>query len=83
MDEQPVRQAFRDQARWCESLGSPFTANLMRVLEPLIDRGTQLGEIVLDWPGVPDARGDALPLCLAGALQTLVLAGHAPALAAH
>lgn len=82
MNEEAVRRAFHDQAMWCDSLGSPFTAQLMRAVEPILDRSTELGRTCCDWPGNPDARNDSVPLRLAGALQALVLAGQVPDLAA-
>jgi hypothetical protein len=82
MQEDRVRQAFRDQALWCERLGSPFTAQLLMTIEPLLDRATQTGRAILEWAGPPDARGDAVPLRVAGGLHALVRAGHLPNLAA-
>ena len=81
-DESRVRRAFADQARWCESGGSPFTARLMRVLEAGLDRTSRTGRAILDWRGVPDASGDAVPLRLAGGLHALARRGEHPALAA-
>lgn len=82
MNESVVRQAFLDQARWCDGLGSPFTACLMRVIESLLDRECEVGRRILEWQGNPSASHDSVPLRLAGALQALALGGHAPALAA-
>ena len=76
-----MRRAFAEQARGCERLGSPFTARLMRVLERGLDRSTRTGRAVLDWQGVADAGGDAVPLRLAGALNALARSGTRPALA--
>ena len=78
--EAVVRKAFADQASWCERLGSPFTARLMRVLERVLDRSTGTGRVVLGWEGVVDAGGDAVPLRLAGALHALARGGTRPAL---
>ena len=75
-----VRQAFVDQARWCALLGSPFTARLMRSLERVLDRSTLTGRAVLDWEGVVDAKGDAVPLRVAGALHALARGGARSAL---
>lgn len=79
--EAAVRAAFAQQAVWCERLGSPFTARLCATLAERLDRNTAIGTRVLDWPGVPDSGADALPLRLAGGLNALVRAGHAPGLA--
>ena len=80
--EARVRRAFADQARWCDALGSPFTARLMRVLGADLDRATRTGRTILDWPGAPDALGDAVPLRLAAGLHALARRGAHPALVA-
>lgn len=80
--EDQVRNAFADQATWCDRLGSPFTARLMVVLGAALDRDTRTGRAVLDWTGRPDALGDSVPLRLAGALHALVRAGRDAGLAA-
>lgn len=82
MNEELVRQAFRQQAVWCRNLGSPFTATLLDQLADRLDPAFPLARRILEWPGIPDARHDALPLRLAGALHALVRQGAAPALAA-
>lgn len=83
MPEHAVRRAFADQVVACERLGSPFTSRLCAVLGERLDRSTPVGRAVLDWPGtVPGARGDAVPLRLAGALHALVRRSAAPGLAA-
>lgn len=81
-DEATVRRAFADQAVWCDKLGSPLTARLMRALQGRLDRSTATGTRILDWPGAPDAKGDAVPLRLAGALHAMVRRGMLPDLAA-
>ncbi|WP_439578101.1 DUF2332 domain-containing protein [Elioraea sp.] len=81
MSEEAVRRAFAEQAAWCERLGSPFTSRLCAVIGVRIDRSSAVGRDVLDWPGeMPNARGDALPLRLAGALHALVRRNAAPGL---
>jgi hypothetical protein len=77
-----VRVAFRDQAHWCDQLGSPFTAMLMRVLAECIDDRTATGRTLLEWPGEVDAKGAAIPLRLAGGLHALARSGRAIALTA-
>jgi len=74
-----VREGFREQARWCERLGSPFTARLCTVLAETLDPDTALGTRLLAWPGDPMA--DALALRLCGGLHALVRAGRVPSLA--
>jgi len=69
-----VQVAFAKQVAWCEQLGSPLTARVLRAV------ATDLPAPVRDWAGDPVA--DALPLRVAGALHALVLSGHDPQLAA-
>lgn len=81
-DETAVREAFRQQARWCRELGSPFTALLMDQAAAGLDRSTAVGARLLDWRGQPGSLFGALPLRLAGALHGLVRLGRVPELAA-
>jgi hypothetical protein len=67
--------AFTLQALWCDRLGSPFTATLLRTLL----RSSALPAVIGDWPG--DPTSDLLALRVAGALHALVLSRSAPALA--
>jgi hypothetical protein len=82
MCEEAARAAFASQAEWCERLGSPFTARLVKLLGERLDRTTAVGARILDWPGDPAPQADGVPLRLTGALHTLVRRGGAPALAA-
>ncbi len=65
----------------CRTLGSPFTARLLEVAARALDRSTELGCRILDWPGEPGAEGDNLPLRLAGGLHALVRQERLPELA--
>ncbi len=76
-----VRKAFADQAKWCEKLGSPFTARLVAGLGQDLDRSSRAARTILDWSGPPNAMGDSVPLRLAGALHALVRAKKLPKLA--
>lgn len=80
--ETAVRAAFARQAEWATKLDSPFMEGLCRLLGARLDRSTEVGRRVLDWPGKADAFSDALPLRLAGGLHALVRSGAAPGLAA-
>lgn len=80
--ESRVRAAFAAQARYCEQLGSAFTARLCAQLAAQLSRTTKVGEALLDWDGDPAPEADNLPLRVMGALHSLVRAGQAPALAA-
>ena len=79
--EAAVRAAFARQAHWAGKLGSPFMVRLCALLGERIDRETEVGRRVLDWPGRADAFADALPLRLAGGLHALVRRGDLPGLA--
>ncbi len=68
-----VLQSFRDQSRWCQELGSPFTASLLTQAVSDLEQGGPLVALLGHWDGNPTA--DALPLRFAGALHALVLAG--------
>ena len=74
-----VREAFREQARWCERLGSPFTARLCRVLAEVLDEKSAVGARAIGRPEDPMAGALALRLC--GGLHALVRDGDAPELA--
>ena len=76
-----VQEAFAEQARACAKRGSPLTALLCEALSRCLDRSTELGRKVLEWPGRPDARGDSVPLRLAGGLHALVRRSAFPSLA--
>jgi hypothetical protein len=79
--EATVREAFAEQAKACAERGSPFTSRLCEALASVLDRSTRTGQRVLEWPGRPDARGDSVPLRLAGGLHALVRRGSLPDLA--
>lgn len=70
-----VRDSFRAQAQACEALGSPLTARILRLLADGLASGTPVADRVLNWPGDPSGRADALALRLAGGLHALVLQG--------
>jgi len=72
--------AFREQVRWCDQLGSPFTA---RLLEWLVDdwrAGGPLRGLLPGWTAGPPGQ-DLVPLRLAGGLHALALSGRHPELA--
>jgi hypothetical protein len=80
--EAGVRAAFARQSEWAAKLGSPFMARLCALLGERLDRSTEVGRRVLDWPGEADSFSDALPLRLTGGLHALVRRGEVPGLAA-
>lgn len=75
-----VLEQFAGQARYCEQLGSPFTARLCRLLAARLDRRTRFGDRILGWAGDPYA--DNVALRAAGALHALARSGWEPGLAA-
>lgn len=75
-----VAEAFARQAKTCDERGSPFTAVLCRLLAERLDRTTEFGRRILDWPGDPGAQ--ALPLRACAALHMLARSGREPALTA-
>jgi|TARA_R100001132_G_scaffold161_1_gene229 hypothetical protein len=80
LDETRILDHFAEQAGWCEDLGSPFTAALLRQFADDFATDGPVANICRDWTGNP--RKDALGLRLAGVLHHAVLTGAAPALAA-
>ena len=67
LDETRILDHFTEQARWCEDLGSPFTAALLRKFAEDFKANGPVADICADWTGNP--RKDALGLRLAGALH--------------
>lgn len=78
-----IRAAFREQARYGDTLGSPLTGLLCRVLADRLDDGTDVGRRVLGWRGDPAPARDNLPARLCAGLRYLVRTGRAPELAQH
>jgi hypothetical protein len=80
--EAEIRASFAEQAHFCTQLGAPFMALLSETLGARLDRSSETGRRVLDWPGEPGAFRDALALRLCGGLHFLVRSGAVPQLAA-
>jgi hypothetical protein len=72
--------ALLKQVKVCDNLGSPFTANLCRLLATRLDHTTRFGRKILDWPGDPAV--DVLPLRACGALHALARSWKEPELKA-
>jgi len=68
------RNNFRQQAEWCDRMGSPFTALVCRSLHAHLTEASAFGARLLDWPGGPEADAIALRAC--GALNALARGGH-------
>jgi hypothetical protein len=76
MSADEVHQAFRDQAKYCDALGSPFTARLCRLHAGRLEPGNAVSDHILNWPGNPASTADSVPLRIAGCLHALVLEGR-------
>lgn len=73
-------ESFRRQSAACGLFGSPWTAALLDCLAEDLADGGPTAELLAGWTLPPDPS--ALALRVAGALNALVLDGHAPELAA-
>lgn len=78
------RTAFllRDQASYCEAMGSPLYAHLLERAAVDAEADGPVQELLAPFDA-PNLRADALALRLMAAVHRLVLAGEAPRLAAH
>ena len=76
-----LQEAFRQQARDCRRLGSPFNALVCEVLSERLDASTRFGRIIDTWQGAPVL--DALALRAAGALHGLARSGQCERLTAQ
>jgi hypothetical protein len=79
--EAQIRASFAEQAGFCTQLRAPFTALLCETLGRTLDRRTETGRRILDWPGDPGCFADAVALRLCGGLNFLSRSGDIPALA--
>ncbi|MEZ5751890.1 MAG: DUF2332 family protein [Paracoccaceae bacterium] len=73
----PLARAFRDQARSCAALGSPFMERLCTLLADMLQPDTPLTRRLFDWQGDLGPSGHSVPLRLCGALHALRLGGDA------
>ena len=74
-------ESFREQVRWCDKLGSAFTARLLEALVQDWQDGGPMRTLLPAWTVGPPAT-DLVPLRLAGGLHALALSGLHPALTA-
>ena len=79
MTRDDVRAHFEVQARYCDELGSPFTAVVCRLLAERLTPTSRFGTRILTWRGRP---GDNLALRTVAALHHLARSGDAADLAA-
>jgi hypothetical protein len=71
--EARVRASFHEQAKWCDVMGSPFTARVCRLLADRLTSSTDVGARILSWPTAPEPAHDALALRFCGGLHYLAL----------
>jgi hypothetical protein len=76
-----LAEAFRRQAGYCDALGSPLWAHMMRHAARDIDDGGLVGRLLADWDG--DLKLGALALRFFGGVHYLALSGQSPELAAR
>jgi hypothetical protein len=81
MSEPPLVGTIRIQQIACDSMGSPFYRDLLDRMADDVATGGPVARFL--GPRVESAYEEAVPLRLLGGLHRLVLAGRAPALAAH
>jgi hypothetical protein len=81
LDRALAVESFRFQARGCATAGSPLYAELLARAADDLEAGGVFAELVEGFEGHPVLL--VLPLRVMAAVHRLVLAGRAPALAAH
>jgi hypothetical protein len=74
-------ESFQEQVRWCDKLGSAFTARLLEAMLQDWQDGGPMRTLLPAWTHGPPAA-DLVPLRLAGGLHALALSGRHPALTA-
>ena len=72
-----IADAFTTQSIACESLGSPFMGQLMRLCATMDWPDGPITDRIFAWQGEIGPRDQSVPLRLAGALHALHLGGHA------
>jgi hypothetical protein len=76
-----LAEAFRQQAGYCDALGSPLWAHMMRHAARDIDDGGPVARLLADWEG--DLKLGAMALRFFGGIHYLALSNRSPALAAR
>jgi hypothetical protein len=79
MSTEKMLAHFREQATYCDQLGSPFTARLIEQFALDLESGGPVADLVAGWSSNP--RADMVSLRLAGALHAAVLMQKDSALA--
>jgi hypothetical protein len=78
-EHRSIPELCRFQADWCERLGSPLYAHLLRRAADDFDQSGPVRELLA--PHEHDSRGSALALRMMGAVHLLALEGKLPELA--
>lgn len=78
-EHRSIPELCRFQAEWCERLGSPLYAHLLRRSADDFDESGPLRELLA--PHEHDSRGSALGLRMMGAVHRIALEGQVPQLA--
>jgi len=75
-----IKDAFQAQARYCESLGSPFMTRLCNIFADRLNDSNAIANYIHAWPDDISQTGAALPLRITAAMHALVLEGRDEAL---
>lgn len=70
---QDIRAAFREQARACQELGSPFTSKICELLAARLESGDPVSDHLLEWRATRSSSQPLIALRVTGALHGLVL----------
>ena len=76
-----IRAAFREQARACRELGSPFTSRVCELLSVRLQSGDPVSDQLLQWRATRSSSQPLIALRVTGALHGLVLEDLCPPLA--
>ncbi len=72
-----LKEAFLRQSEACANLGSPFMAQLMRLMAERLQPDSGLTRAIFDLPGALGPEASSVPLRIAGALHALKLLNRA------
>lgn len=78
-----IASRFRAQGYWCERLGSPLYAHLLRCAARDIEEGGPTWAVLSGREPAPVGADEVLPLRLMAGVHRLVLEGHAAELSLH
>jgi hypothetical protein len=78
-----IASRFRAQADWCEKLGSPLYAHLVRCIAHDVEAAGTTWAVLSHRESAPLGADEAIPLRFMAGVHRLVLEGRAPVLARH